>query len=74
MWLYGAHSDNAELILFLEENKIKPRNEKYYKNYNYYDDEQFVTYESIYEESIKCHHNAIADYIKDNFLNQYSII
>ena len=29
-----------------------------------------ITYEKIYEESILCHHNSIADYIKDNFLDQ----
>lgn len=29
-----------------------------------------ITYERIYEESIMCHHNSIAYYIKDNFLDQ----
>ena len=27
LWLYGIHSDNAEIIQLLEENKVEPPNE-----------------------------------------------
>ncbi|KAK8892248.1 hypothetical protein M9Y10_029471 [Tritrichomonas musculus] len=50
LWIYAIHSNNADLIHLLEENQIEP------------DDK---TYEKCLEESIKCHHNDIANY----FLN-----
>ena len=40
------------MIHFLEENEIKPKDE---------------TYQEVYDESIKCHHNDIANYIQDNY-------
>ncbi|KAK8870632.1 hypothetical protein M9Y10_008519 [Tritrichomonas musculus] len=95
MWLYEVHSDNAELIHFLEENKIKPLDnnqnnfnyDPFNSNYNYnlfnfnynynpfmaYQKERSITYKEIYEESIKSHHNAIADYIKENYLVQIQV-
>ena len=55
MWLYGIHSNNAEIICLIEELNIKPdRND----------------YESYLEESIKCHHNEIASYIYDDFIDK----
>lgn len=56
LWLYAVHSNNADLIHFLEENKV--RQESSYK---------------LYEESVICHHNDVAGYIKDNFLNEIEI-
>ena len=53
-WLYAIHSNSAELIHFLEENV----------------ELLVITYQAIYEESIKCHHNEIADYIFNNFLSE----
>ena len=50
LWYYSIHSNNPELIHLLEENKVKPEDETYLK---------------CFEESIKCHHNEIAEYIKD---------
>ena len=52
LWIYAIHSKNAEIIHLLEENDIKP------------DDE---SYRNCFKESIKCHHDDIANYI----LNQY---
>ncbi|KAK8897626.1 hypothetical protein M9Y10_015588 [Tritrichomonas musculus] len=52
LWLYAIHSDNADLIHFLERNEVD-QEEK----------------DEIYKESIKCHHNNIADYLKDNYLD-----
>lgn len=60
LWSYTVHSNNPELIHFLEEKQIKPQD----------DNEQDASYENVYEESIRCHNNAFADYIKDNFLDQ----
>ena len=53
LWLYGIHSNNAEIIGLLEENKVAPENNNY---------------EICLMESIKCHHNDIARYIKDNYI------
>ena len=55
MWIYGIHSCNAELIRYLEDNHVSPPENKY---------------ERILEESIKCHHNEISNYIIDNLMNE----
>ena len=52
LWEYGIHSNNPNIIHYLEE---------LFKN----NDNQL----NIFLESIKCHHNGIAEYIKDNILN-----
>ncbi|KAK8889155.1 hypothetical protein M9Y10_033900 [Tritrichomonas musculus] len=53
LWLYSIHSQNAEIIHLLEYNEVQPPNNSYFDCFN---------------ESIKCHHNDIAEYIKNNFL------
>lgn len=53
IWQYSVHSDNPELIRHLEEIKITPKNKSYGK---------------IFNKLIKCHHNEIANYIMNNFL------
>ncbi|KAK8837292.1 hypothetical protein M9Y10_036722 [Tritrichomonas musculus] len=58
LWLYAIHSNNAELIHLLEQNKVDPSPDL---------DKQ--KYERIFIESIKCHHNEIAEYIKANYLD-----
>ena len=55
LWIYGIHSDNAEIIQLLEENKVEPPNKEY---------------EECIKESIKCHHNDITNYILSNFINE----
>ena len=53
MWHYAIHGKNAEIIQILEENHVKlPKNE---------------TYKHIFIESIKCHHNDVADYIQNYY-------
>ena len=52
IWLYAIHGKNAEIIQFLEENKIKTIQD---------------SLQYLIVESIKCHHNEIADYFKSNF-------
>ena len=54
LWLYSIHSKNANLIHLLEENQVEPNDS---------------SYEECFIESIKCHHNDIADYIIDCFLS-----
>ena len=44
LWYYSIHSKNAEIIHFLEENHVTPKDN---------------TYEECYKESIKCHHNEL---------------
>ncbi|KAK8843299.1 hypothetical protein M9Y10_025154 [Tritrichomonas musculus] len=56
LWLYAVHSNSAELIHFLEENNINKTTKQ--------------NIEDILIESIKCHHNDISNYIKDNFYEQ----
>ena len=53
LWIYAIHSKNAEIINILESKHIEPEDN---------------TYEVCFEESIKCHHNKIGFYIKDNLL------
>ena len=55
LWLYAIHSNNPELIHFLEENHVLP------------DDK---TYQKCFIESVKCYHNNIAHYIQDNLLKK----
>ena len=55
LWLYAIHSNNPELIHFLEENHVLP------------DDK---TYQKCFIESVKCYHNNIAHYIQDNLLEK----
>ena len=54
LWLYAIHSKNAELIHLLEENHV---------------DSPDDAYESCLLEAIKCHHNDIANYIKNNLVD-----
>ena len=80
LWIYGVHSNNPEMIHFLEENEIKLKVyiENYQQSKKQPDREEStllknkpdITYERVYAESIICHHNEIADYIRDNFLYQ----
>ena len=53
LWLYAIHGQNAEIIHILEENKVKLPND---------------SYEKCFVEAVKCHHNDIANYFKDNFI------
>ena len=57
-WLYAIHSNNPEMIDLLEENEIYPDNESYL---------------DCVVEAIKCHHNEIADHIKDILLINHKI-
>lgn len=53
LWLYAIHSKNPEILQFLKDNKVETTRELDFK---------------CYLESIKCHHNIIAFYIKDQIL------
>ena len=55
LWLYAIHGKNPEIIHLLEQDQIMPEDKSYLE---------------CFEESIKCHHNDIADYIYDNLINQ----
>ena len=55
LWIYAIHSNKAEMIHALEENKILPKD---------------LTYEKCVVESIKCHHNKIANYIRDSLFDK----
>ena len=51
LWLYAIHGNNPEMIYFLEEHQTKPEND---------------SYEECAIESLKCHHNNLANYIIEN--------
>ena len=53
LWLYAVHSNNPELIHILEDNHVLPEDS---------------SYENCFLEAIKCHHNDVANYVKDNLL------
>lgn len=55
LWLYAIHGKNSELINILEEGNVGP------------DDKSF---RKCFKEAIKCHHNEIAIYIKENFVRE----
>ena len=55
LWIYAIHSNNAEIIHFLEENQVEIPSENY---------------ELCLNEAIKCHHNDIANYIIMNLMNE----
>lgn len=57
LWFYVIHGKNAELIHFLEEKNVKPPGNNY---------------KLCFFEAIKCHHNDIAKYIRDNFIQPSS--
>ena len=54
LWLYAIHGNNPEIIHFLEENQIFPKDK---------------SYQECLEESIKCHNNDFALYFRNNFIN-----
>ena len=56
LWLYAIHGKNAEMIHLLEENHVEPEDK---------------TFSDCLLESVKCHHNDIANYIIDNLLVSY---
>ncbi|KAK8881292.1 hypothetical protein M9Y10_004027 [Tritrichomonas musculus] len=53
LWLFGIHSNNIEIIQYLEENSIKPPSGNYNK---------------CLIEAIKCHHINIMNYIKEKYI------
>lgn len=55
LWIYAIHSNNKEMIEFLISSDIFPED---------------PTYEKCLEESIKCHHTNIINYIQDNFIDK----
>lgn len=59
LWIYAIHSNNADMIHFLEENEVDPPK---------------FSYTYCLKEAIKCHHNNIAHYIFDNLMRNNEII
>ncbi|KAK8881370.1 hypothetical protein M9Y10_004106 [Tritrichomonas musculus] len=51
LWLYAIHGRNPEIIHLLEEFHVEVKN----------------GYAELYEESIKCHHNELANYFDTNY-------
>ena len=56
LWLYAIHSNNSNFLRnYIESNEIEPADK---------------TYEIELKECIKCHHNDMAKYIKDNLIDK----
>ena len=62
LWIFAIHSNNPEVIHLLEENQIK---QTIVKIVNREEVTMQTSLDCIYE-SIKCHHNDIANYIQDS--------
>lgn len=58
IWLYAIHGNNASIIRLLEENHVEPTDK---------------TYKQCLKESIKLHHNDIALYIIENYIQSDSM-
>lgn len=58
MWLYAIHSNNIELIQFLIDNNVLPENNKY---------------TNCFLEAVKCHHNSIADFIREKYNPDFNV-
>ena len=71
LWLYTIHSNNPELVHFLEENEIKPEKNNV-KNApgNMRGSHLKKEFDDVLIGSIKCHHNDISNYIADNYFEQ----
>ena len=70
LWYYVIHGNNAELFEFLEEKNICPC-----ENDDDEDTDDLVKsngYIDCLREAIKCHHNNIAFYIRNNFIIKLS--
>ena len=53
LWPLAIHGQNSEIIHFLEDNHVELEDE---------------SYKQVFYEAIKCHHNDIANYFINNFL------
>ena len=53
LWDLAIHGQNAEIIHFLEDNHVEIKDK---------------SYKQVFYESIKCHHNDIANYFINNFM------
>ena len=58
LWSFAIHGNNPEIIQLNEDNKI---------------DDRDSSYKLYYKESIKCHHNDVADYFLSNFLTNEKV-
>lgn len=59
LWLYAINGNNSEVIQILEENHINPKDD---------------TYIECLKESIKCHHNSIAQYLEENYQDKMEVM
>ncbi|KAK8875970.1 hypothetical protein M9Y10_006151 [Tritrichomonas musculus] len=55
VWLYAVHCQNPELLLLFKDNHHNPK---------------YKSYEECVKESIKCHHNELAKYLQENFVQK----
>lgn len=77
IWIYAVHSNNIELLHYIEKNFVGVQKDENDKNKNDDDnnnsDENIFNPKENYEdcllEAIKCHHIKVANYYHLNFLN-----
>lgn len=58
LWKFAIHSNNHNMIRILEDLNIEPEDK---------------TYKECYLEAVKCYHNNIAEYIRQNYLENQEI-
>ena len=66
LWLYAIHGKNVELIHLLEYNDVEPTI-TVIKDYMEVEEKSYI---ECLNESIKCHHNDIANYFIDKYLEK----
>lgn len=70
LWTFAIHGQNAQIIQTVSE-EVRPVIKKF--NYHMMDDQEIETFVVCIEESIKCHHDNITDYILNNHMENEEI-
>ena len=72
-WLYAIHCPNETIIELLVNNKRKqppPDFNSIIKNPKPFNYDKIDPYEIVLEEAIKCHHNEVANFFDNKFINK----
>lgn len=72
LWIYSIHGANEEIIHILNEQKVEPKFEfiEYNETHHFYSERYVISFEGCLKEALKCHHNEIANYILNNYIDK----
>ena len=84
LWIYAIHGCSPEIIDILKRKNVEPDDDSIkndekniiYDEYDYdYDYEnEDISFNKIYKEAIKCHHNDVANYIINNYIPDAKLV